>query len=160
MTRAAFQPIVPREYGSPKYWVSKLFEQCGGLKVVTELLGLKAERQAYDLCNPNEKLEIHWSRMLLLSGPKATAAAEATAYKCGGVFLPLSVVPGFTALGAKVAETVRANAEAVACVVDGMQDGKLTAAEKSDARKKIHAALGTLAGMLAAIDAEDATPPA
>lgn len=157
MTRAAFQPVVPRDYGSPKYWICKLFEQRGGLKIVTELLGLKSESTAYALSDPREKAEIHWSRVLLLSGPKWTAAAEGVAYQCGGMFLPLT--PDTENLNKLCADDMRAHGEAVATIVDALRDGKWTKAEKVEALQKLDAALRSLTGLRAAIAEEETRPP-
>lgn len=158
MTRPAFCPVKPREYGSPKACIGELFRQCGGLKTVMELLGLKSESTAYALTDPAEKAEISFSRVVMLSRRGASAAAEYLAQICGGVFLPLT--PDTDNLNKLCAEDVRAHGEAIASIVNALHDGKWTKPEKDEALQKLDAALRSLTGLRAGIVGEETTPPA
>jgi hypothetical protein len=148
VSRRAFQPVKPREITSPKHAVGELFEQNGGLKHVMVKLAI-GKTTAYAFTDPQAPDEISFARVSALTGPEATAAASYLALLAGGVFLP--VAPEDADVSTLCADDLRAHGEAVACLVDGLRDGKLTNGEAKKALEKILGALRTLAGLYAVV---------
>ncbi len=155
MSRPAFKPVARREITSPKFAVGELFAQNDGVKHVMVKLGV-GKTTAYAFTDEQAPDEISFARVAALTGPKAPACASYLALLAGGVFLPIA--PEDADMSTLCADDLRAHGEAVACVVDGLRDGKLTNGEGRKALEKILAALRALTGLYAVVSEEAKKP--
>jgi hypothetical protein len=156
MRRKAFTPTKPREPGTPKAAIQRLYQQKGSIENVQVLLGLK-HTTVYAYADPGEPDEIKFAQVAALTDPTGTAAAEYLAQRAGGVFLP--VASSDKTIGALTAEMVRSHGRAAADLVVALADNKLTRAEAARALPDLEAALAALALVLSSV-AEVARPRA
>jgi len=139
----------PAEVESPKDAVKALFLEFGGEKAVADRLGLGKTR-VNNFTKEHLDDEISFARVCQLTGAGATAAAKYLARLAGGVFCAVPAGPAGDTL-ALTSREMRDNADAVASVIDGLRDGKLTKPEAEAALPLIDAAmcdLGAIRGAL------------
>lgn len=155
MSRAPFNPVKPREIGTPAHCISRLFQQLGGVERAMVKLGVK-KSAAYGYSDGTETMS--FAQVAAVTDRVGTAGAEYLALLAGGVFLPIA--PEEADVQALCADNARAHGEAVASVVEALADGRLTNGEAKAALAKIDAELRALTGLRAVIAQEARKPPA
>jgi hypothetical protein len=137
-----FRPMKPRALGTVKAIVSELYEQAGGVKEVMDRFDI-GKSQAYAYTDEREKEQISFARVVSLTGPTATAAAEYLASRAGGVFCAL---PGSTG-GCPIsltAESMREHGEAIAATLETLRDKQPTPVARAKALREIDESISAL----------------
>lgn len=146
-----FRPYKPRDYGSTKDVVTRVFDVVdGGLKRVAFALDRSpSQTQAYSDPASAEELTLGQARRLAdLSGAAAAVLADDFAALAGGVFLPCGTATGrFEGL---VAKSSAEWGEFIAALLDALADGHLCVAD----RRRVLAELDDVLHALAAARAE------
>lgn len=153
----SFNPVKPRDHGSPKAAVAALFAECGGIKRVAVLLPGAKKSQLYGYTDPGDDAEIRYVQVAALTRPGCTAAAEYLAHLAGAVLLPIGDVDGPCVVQLSAA-AARQHGEAIARVVEAMADGRMSAAEARGALPELDDALRALAQLRAMIAARGREP--
>lgn len=129
-----------REPGSVKEAVEALFAQHGGAKWIEAKLS-RGHSQVAAYTDPTSKEELPLSKAVALTSRETPALAEFFALLAHGVFVPVEPAP--CELGKLCADTVRDHSNAVASLVEAMQDRVVDRKEAADA-------LGALKSSIAA----------
>lgn len=145
----AFNPVKPRDPGTPKHAVSRLFDQAGGLKRVAVLMPDVRKSQLYAYTDDRDEAQMRFVDVAALTRPGCDAAAEYLAMLAGGVFLPLPEGDG--AIHADLSKAALAHGEAVAVLARALGDGKLTPAEARQALDELDDAVRTVAQLRARV---------
>lgn len=150
---ATFRPTKPRPAGSVKEIVSNLYSQVGGADEVMLRLGI-GKSQAYAFTDEKSPEELSLARALALTGPTATAVAEATAMRAGGIFTPL---PGTIRTPAieLTAQSMKEHGEAISEALKALQIGKLTSAQRGRVVKELDESIAVLAALRGTFIAEE-----
>lgn len=148
MSRPAFNPVKPREIGTPEKCIAELFEQAGGIKRVMVKLGV-SQSTAYGYTERDTDCALSFARVAALTEPGVTAGAEYLSLLAGGVHLPIA--PEESDPATLCAADVRAHGEAIAAVIADLDGHVVSAEEARAALVKIDAALRTLTGLRAAM---------
>lgn len=149
---AAFRTIKPREPGSTKDVVSRLFDEAGGIKRVAFALGKGLSvTQAY--ADPQHRTEITFDQVRRLTSDQAIAAAEDLAAIAGGVFVP-GIVPAdaLPILGAKAAEEW---GQYIAAMLVAYADGRLCDRDRPRVREELNEAIAALVAVRARLISEE-----
>lgn len=144
--RPAFAAKKPRAAGTPKAAVALLVAQNGGPHEVAVRLDLKSPGIVYDWTDPARDNEISYARAAALSGPRATAAADYLAQRCGGVFVPLGQGDA-RGLPPLLAEAAREHGEAMAALLDALSDGRIDAREAARGIAQVNEAMQAWAAL-------------
>ncbi|MEI6861603.1 MAG: hypothetical protein WCL04_05060 [Verrucomicrobiota bacterium] len=156
MSRAPFNPVKVRPFGTVARCVAELFKQAGGIKAVVVKLGVQ-KSVAYGYTEEGTDAAISFAKVAALTSPQATAAAAWLAHLAGGVFCPMPEGRSGDAL-ALTSDAARANGEAIASVIEVLRDGRITPDERAKVLPLVEAALcdlSALRGFLASDDAQD-----
>ncbi|WP_425376209.1 phage regulatory CII family protein [Rhodoplanes roseus] len=142
----AFRPYKPRDYGTTKDVVTRLFDAVdGGIKRVAFWLRRSpTQTQAYsDPACPDE-LTLDQARRIADAAPAAAIVlAEDFAAAAGGVFLPCATTTcRFEGL---VAKSAKEWGEFVSAVVDALADGRIDAGERRAVLAELDQVLHALA---------------
>lgn len=84
---SAYRPVIPREVGSTKEVVERLYREASGTKQVSFKLGIGLSTAA-TYSDPGARQQISFDQVRRLTGPGVTAAAEDLAAIAGGHFVP------------------------------------------------------------------------
>jgi hypothetical protein len=142
----AFNPVKPRDPGTPKEAVAALFDEAGGVKRVMIRLDI-AKSQAYALTDPQSPEQLSVARAAALSGSEAPAMANYFSLLCGGAFTPLRCDDKAGDALSLTSDAARANGEAIAELISSLRDGKLSASEAAKAMPLVEDALCQLAAV-------------
>lgn len=137
----------PRDHGSPKQAVARLYDQVGGVPEVMLRLGV-SRSQAYAYIDPEGGAEIAFSRVAALTGPAAQAAAEYLCFRAGALLLPLPEADRAGAVARLTADAALRFGEVMHQMVLSLDDGVITPAEAALDLAKIHDLLRGLAPLV------------
>lgn len=145
-----FRPAKRQDPGSLKAAVARLFDQAGGVPRVMLTLR-KGKSQVYAYADEQSEHELHLSQAAALTTAGAPALAEYFAALAEGVFLPLAIEGGDTALHALTAEAARDSGETIAGMIAALQDGRVDRAEAREGIEHIDETMRALAALRAAL---------
>ena len=140
----------PRDPGSPKEAVARLYDQVGGVPEVMVRLGV-SRTQAYAYIDPEGGQEIGFSRVAALTGPAARAAAEYLCFRAGALMLPLPEGGDAAGIGAMTAESAARFGSLMRQMVTSLEDGVVTRAEARAGLEEIRRFLEPLSPLVQAL---------
>lgn len=141
-----FRPMKPRDGDTPKGAISDLFDQVGGVKEVMFRFDI-GKSLAYAYTDETTKEQISFARVVSLTSPTATAAAEFLASRAGCLLFKLPSSTGGCPM-ALTADAVREHGEGVAAALEA-QAGKATPASRAKVCKELEESICAQAALLA-----------